>query len=84
MPKALRFKEKEVKIRKEGEKVILEPLERIYAIIRAQLERKGVVIPERDTQIAAIALANKRTVVTHNVSKFCRIEKLAVEDWATE
>ena len=55
-----------------------------YAVIRAQLERKGVMISERDTQIAAIAVANRLTVVTYNVNEFCRIEKLTVEDWAAQ
>ena len=55
-----------------------------YAVIRAQLEREGMVISERDTQIASIAMANKLTVVTHNVKEFGRIGKLKVEDWATE
>ena len=54
-----------------------------YATIRAQLERKGMVISEGDTQIASIAMANKLTVVTHNVKEFGRIGKLTVEDWAT-
>jgi tRNA(fMet)-specific endonuclease VapC len=54
-----------------------------YAVIRAQLESKGVMISERDTQIAAIASANRLTVVTRNVKEFLRIEKLGVEDWAT-
>ena len=54
-----------------------------YAVIRAQLERKGMVISERDTQIASIAMANNLTVVTHNVREFGRIGKLKVEDWAT-
>ena len=55
-----------------------------YAVIRAQLEKKGMVISERDTQIAAIAMSNNLTVVTHNVREFSRIGKLKVEDWATE
>ena len=55
-----------------------------YAVIRAHLEKRGVVISERDTQIAAIALANKLTVVTHNVKEFGRIDKLTVVDWAIE
>ncbi len=54
-----------------------------YAVIRTQLERKGSVISERDTQIASIAMANNLTVVTHNVKEFGRIDKLKVEDWAT-
>ena len=54
-----------------------------YAVIRAQLEREGIVISERDTQIASIAMANKLIVVTHNAEEFVRIGKLKVEDWAT-
>jgi tRNA(fMet)-specific endonuclease VapC len=53
-----------------------------YAVIRTQLERKGRVISERDTQIASIAMANMLTIVTHNVKEFGRVEKLTVEDWA--
>ena len=53
-----------------------------YAVIRAQLEREGRVISERDTQIASIAMANKLIIVTHNVKEFDRIDKLKVEDWA--
>jgi len=54
-----------------------------YAVIRTQLEREGMVISERDTQIASIAMANKLTVVTHNVKEFSRVSKLKVEDWST-
>ncbi len=53
-----------------------------YAFVRAQLEREGTPISERDTQIAAIAMANRLTVVTHNVKEFNRIRDLKVEDWA--
>lgn len=53
-----------------------------YAVIRVQLEKEGRVISERDTQIAAIAMANRLIVVTHNVKEFDRIGKLTVEDWA--
>lgn len=53
-----------------------------YATIRSQLEKEGQVISERDTQIAAIALAHQLTIVTHNVKEFNRITKLKVKDWA--
>lgn len=53
-----------------------------YAVIRAQLEREGRVISERDTRIASIAMANRLTVVTHNVQEFCRVDRLNFEDWA--
>jgi len=53
-----------------------------YAIIRVRLERNGVAISERDTQIAAIAVANSLTLVTHNVKEFIRVHQLKIEDWA--
>lgn len=53
-----------------------------YAAIRTVLERLGIVIGERDLQIAAIARANGFTVVTHNVKEFERVPGLNVEDWA--
>ena len=34
-----------------------------------------------DLQIAAIALANGCTLVTHNISEFSRVRGLALEDW---
>ena len=53
-----------------------------YGILRAQLEKKGLVISERDLQIAATALARGLCVVTHNTKEFQRVENLKVEDWA--
>jgi tRNA(fMet)-specific endonuclease VapC len=53
-----------------------------YGVIRVQLEKKGLVISERDLQIASIAVANDLCVITHNVKEFNRVEKLKVEDWA--
>jgi predicted nucleic acid-binding protein len=37
---------------------------------------------ERGLQIAAIAVANRLCVVTHNTKAFGRIEKPRVVDWA--
>ncbi len=34
-----------------------------------------------DVQIAAIAVANNCTLVTHNTAEFSRIPHLTVEDW---
>jgi tRNA(fMet)-specific endonuclease VapC len=52
-----------------------------YGIIRTQLEKKGLVISERDLQIASIAMANGLCVITHKTREFNRVEKLKVEDW---
>jgi tRNA(fMet)-specific endonuclease VapC len=52
-----------------------------YAEIRATLASKGLPIGPNDLLIAAIALANNVTLITHNVREFSRIEGLLWEDW---
>jgi tRNA(fMet)-specific endonuclease VapC len=59
-----------------------EPAAEKYALIRARLERDGLIISERDLQIASIATANRLCLVTHNTREFNRIKDLTVEDWA--
>ena len=54
-----------------------------YGVIRAALETAGQSIGPNDTLIAAIALANGLTVVTHNTREFRRVPGLLVEDWET-
>jgi tRNA(fMet)-specific endonuclease VapC len=52
--------------------------------IRASLAGTGTPIGSYDLQIAAIALANNLTLVTHNMREFERIEGLQIEDWEVE
>src|SRR5687767_11410954 len=52
-----------------------------YAALREYLEGLGQVIGPLDLQIAAIALANGCTLVTHNTAEFGRVPGLVVEDW---
>lgn len=52
-----------------------------YARIRADLTARGLMIGGNDLQIAAIALANRCTLVTHNVAEFSRVPGLTIEDW---
>lgn len=54
---------------------------RVAARIRATLEPRGSGIGPLDTLIAATALANRGTLVTHNVREFRRVAGLNVEDW---
>lgn len=83
----VRKKERRLKIKKISSLLGVYPFDEAaaerYAVIRAQLERAGEMISERDVQIAAIAMGNRLTVVTHNVREFRRIDKLNVEDWPT-
>ena len=49
--------------------------------IRATLERKGIPIGALDTLIAATAIANNATLVTHNTGEFSRVTELQLTDW---
>ena len=82
----IKKEERTVKIKKISSLLEIYPFDESaaeeYAVIRANLEQKGIMISERDTQIASIAMANRLIVVTHNIKEFGRINKLKVEDWA--
>jgi tRNA(fMet)-specific endonuclease VapC len=52
-----------------------------YGGIRSELQSAGIIIGPYDLMIAAIALANDLTVVTHNTAEFGRVPGLAIEDW---
>jgi tRNA(fMet)-specific endonuclease VapC len=54
---------------------------RCAANIRAILEQKGMPIGPYDILIAAIALVNNDTLITHNVKEFQRVQGLQIEDW---
>lgn len=58
-----------------------EKCEEAYGVARAQLASSGTPIGPNDLLIAAIALANDRTLVTHNTGEFSRVKGLRVEDW---
>ena len=49
--------------------------------LRALLANAGTPIGPYDLQIAAIALANNLTLVTHNTREFSRVPSLMLEDW---
>lgn len=53
----------------------------VYGRIRADLAAQGTPIGSNDMQIAAIALANDLTLVTHNTGEFSRVSGLRLEDW---
>src|SRR4051812_8627475 len=49
-----------------------------YATLRAQLEKAGTPIGPLDSLIAAIAMANGLTLVTHNTGEFARVSGLQI------
>ena len=52
-----------------------------YGKVRAHLAALGTPIGPNDLLIAAIALANQMTLVTHNTTEFSRVPGLSLEDW---
>ena len=52
-----------------------------YGEIRSKLAAKGTPIGNNDLHIAAIAIANNLTLITHNTREFSRIDNLKLEDW---
>ena len=52
-----------------------------YGHLRAFLTEQGKPIGPNDLLIAAIALANNVTLVTHNTDEFKRVPGLQMEDW---
>ena len=52
-----------------------------FATLRRHLKTLGTPIGPYDLQIAAIALVNGCTLVTHNTGEFSRVPGLLLEDW---
>ncbi len=54
----------------------------VFGLIRADLERRGLIIGSYDMQIASQAISNGLILVTNNTKEFSRIEQLRMENWA--
>ena len=52
-----------------------------YGELRAATEKSGQPIGPNDMLIAAIALANGLTLVTHSTAEFSRVPGLLLDDW---
>jgi len=52
-----------------------------YAVIRCDLERRGVIIGGNDLIVAATVIANAGTLVTNNVDEFSRVKGLQIADF---
>ena len=57
---------------------------RHYGVIRAELERSGLIIGSMDLLIAAHARSANLTMVTQNVREFNRVPCLLVENWGEQ
>ena len=55
-----------------------------YARVRADLERRGLVIGANDMWIGAQALAHDLTLVTANTREFSRVSGLKIVNWQAD
>ncbi len=51
------------------------------AVIRAQLEKKGMPIGPYDLLIAGIARSQNMVLVTNNIKEFQRVDNMHLENW---
>jgi tRNA(fMet)-specific endonuclease VapC len=58
-----------------------EKCEEVYGVVRAELALAGTLIGPNDLLIAATALPNGVTIVTHDTGEFSRVKGLGIEDW---
>lgn len=52
-----------------------------YGRIKADLQRRGILIGANDLLIAASAIAHQHVLVTRNTSEFSRVPGLKTEEW---
>jgi len=52
-----------------------------YAVIRCDLERRGMIIGGNDLIIAATVIANDGMLVTNNIGEFSRVKGLVIADF---
>ena len=60
---------------------LTQPVDKAYAVIRAELTSAGQPIGPNDLLIAAHALSEEMTLVTVNLREFQQVRALSVEDW---
>lgn len=55
----------------------------IYAIEKAKLRKKGLMIDDFDILIGSTSVANNMVMVTNNSAHLKRIDNIVIEDWTT-
>jgi tRNA(fMet)-specific endonuclease VapC len=56
----------------------------IYGKVRAEMEKKGLILSEPDMRISAIGLQHNLILVTGNTRHFSKVAGLKVENWLKE
>lgn len=53
----------------------------IYAIEKAKLRKKGMLVDDFDLLIGATSIQYRMVMVTNNVAHLGRLENIEIEDW---
>jgi len=54
---------------------------KIFATLKSDMEKKGLIVADMDLIIASIAIANGETLISNNLKHFSKIDILSVESW---
>ncbi len=57
---------------------------KIFSTLKADMQKKGIVVADMDLMIASIAIANGEKLISNNLKHFSKIEILDVESWVTD
>ena len=54
---------------------------KIFGILKATMQKRGIVVADMDLMIASIAIAYEEPLISNNLKHFSKIEGLDVESW---
>ena len=54
---------------------------KIFGILKANMQKKGIVVADMDLLIASICIANNEKLISNNLGHFSKIDSLEVESW---
>ncbi len=54
---------------------------KLFGALKANMQKKGIVVADMDLMIASIAIANGETLISNNLGHFSKVELLDVVSW---
>ena len=54
---------------------------RIFGILKAQMQKEGIVVADMDLMIASITLTYDEVLISNNIKHFSKVKGLRIETW---
>jgi len=54
---------------------------KVFGTLKADMQKKGIVVADMDLMIASIAISNGETLISNNLAHFSKVPLLDVESW---